>query len=168
MIELIAAAVLSAPWVNSLAFRPLPGWHTGTSGNVGSAYVGKRKYPSVRQESSAWIATGVRYRDPPTADPPNATLRQLPANGIIVWAVIYQDPKPSRSRIRLDLAGAKHFACCEGAAVATGVYELTGSGPSRAYSVIVRVYFGSPPSRASRLQGQRALDQLRLPAPRRS
>jgi len=168
MIELIAVALLSAPWAHPLAVRPLPGWHTGISGNVRSAYVGKGKYTSVPQESSAWIATGVRYRDPPTADPPNATLGHIPSTGIIVWAVIYQDPKPGRSRIRLDLREAKHFACCEGAAVGGGEYELTGSGPSRAYSVIVRIYFGSPPTRALRSQAQRALDQLRLPAPRRS
>jgi hypothetical protein len=160
--------LLSVPWVQPLAFRPLPGWHAGASGNVRSAYVGSYKYAAVPQESSAWIATGVRYRDPPTADPPNATLRRLPPKAIIVWAVAYQDLHPVRSAIRLDLTRAKHFACCEGAGLVAGEYELTGSGPSRAYSVIVRIYFGSRPTRALRAQAQRALDHLRLPAPRRS
>jgi hypothetical protein len=166
MVELIAALLLSAPWAHPLAFRPLPGWHTGASGNVRSAYVGKRKYVSVPLQSSAWIATGVQYRDPATADPPNATLRKLPRNGIIAWAVIYQDPTPSNSRIRLDLARARHLACCEGAHVAGGLYDLTGSGPDRAYSIIVRVYFGSRPGRALRARAQRALDHIRLPARR--
>jgi hypothetical protein len=166
MIGLIAAALLSAPWAHPLAFRPLPDWHTGASGNVRSAYVGKRKYASVPMESSAWIATGVRYRDPATADPPNATLKQLSPTGIIVWAVIYENPTESRSRITLDLARARHFACCEGAYVAGGDYELRGSGPSRAYSAIVRIYFGSPPTRTLHIRAQRALDQLRLPGPR--
>jgi len=166
MIGLFAAALLSAPWAHPLAFRPLPDWHTGASGNVRSAYVGKRNYASAPKESSAWIATGVRYRDPANADPPNATLKQLSPTGIIVWAVIYENPTASRSRITLDLARARHFACCEGAYVAGGDYELTGSGPSRAYSAIVRIYFGSPPTRTLHIRAQRALDQLRLPGPR--
>lgn len=165
MVELIAALLLSAPWAHPLVFQPLPGWQTGRSGNVKSAYVGKHKYVPVPLESTAWIATGVRYRDPATADPPNATLRKLPRNGIIVWAVIYEDASPD-SRIRLDLARARRLPCCEGAYVAGGIYELSGSGPGRAYAVIVRVYFGSRPSRTARARAQHALGQLRLPARR--
>jgi hypothetical protein len=168
VIELVAAVLLSVPWVRPLLFQPLPGWQTGASGNVRSAYVGNHKYAFVPQESSAWIATGVRYRDPPTADPPNATLRHLPPAAIIVWAVVIQDAKPDRSPIRLDLGRAKHFACCEGAALVGGEYELAGSGPRRAYSVMVRIYFGSHPTHTLRTQAQEALDHLRLPAPRRS
>ena len=39
------------------------------------------------------------------------------------------------------------------------------AGPG-AYSVIVRVYFGSPPTRSARVQAQRAIEQLELPLPR--
>jgi hypothetical protein len=162
VIALAIASLLAAPWSHPLAFKPLPGWHTGASGNVRSAYGGH----GTPRASSAWIATNVRYRDRATADPPNATLRTLPRRGIIVWAVIYQDSTRLQPRIRLDFAKAKQFACCEGANVAGGEYELAGSGPESAYSVIVRIYFGSPPNRTRRSQAQRVLDRLRLPAPR--
>jgi hypothetical protein len=160
VIEFLAAAALS-PWAHPLAFRPLPGWRTGASGNVPSLYG-----PSpVRapNESSAWIARSVRYRDKATADPPNKTLAHLPAGGVIVWAVIFQSDYTPRKPIGLDLTKAKRFECCEGAYVAGGLYELTGSGPRGAYSVIVRVFFGSRPTSARRAAAQRALDQLKLP-----
>lgn len=167
MAELVAALLLSVPWMHPLAFRPLAGWQTGASGTVRSAYVGKAGDAARLRESSAWTATGVRYRDPPTADPPNATLGHLPPAAIVVWAVAIQAAKPDRNPIRLELARARRFACCEGAGLPAGVYELTGSGPGTAYSVIVRVYFGSPPTRALRARAQEALDHLRLPARRR-
>jgi hypothetical protein len=87
MIELLAAALL-APWTHPLAFRPLPGWRTGASGNVPSLY-GPSSVRAPR-EATAWIARNVRYRDGATEDPPNKTLRHLPSNGVIVWAVILQ------------------------------------------------------------------------------
>ena len=37
------------------------------------------------------------------------------------------------------LTAAKRFDCCEAAPVAGGEWELTGAGPGRAYSVIVRI-----------------------------
>jgi hypothetical protein len=160
MIELLAAAAL-APWSHPLAFRPLPGWRTGASGNVPSLYG-----PSpVRapKASSAWIARNVRYHDKATADPPNKTLASLPSTGVIVWAVIFQSDYTPRRPIKLDLSKARRFDCCEGADVLGGEYELTGSGPRRAYSVIVRVFFGSRPTSALRAEAQHALDQLRLP-----
>ena len=86
MIELFAAAALT-PWTHPLAFRPLPGWRTGASGNVPSLYG-----PSLvraPKASSAWIARNVRYRDRATDDPPNKTLQDLPSRGVIVWAVIF-------------------------------------------------------------------------------
>jgi hypothetical protein len=43
------------------------------------------------------------------------------------------------------------------------VEELTGDGPGRAYAVIVRIYFGSPPIRARRAEAHRALERLELP-----
>lgn len=110
MIELLAAIAL-APWAHPLAFRPLPGWHTGASGTVN----------------------------------------------------IFQAGQVGQKPIRLDLRHAKHFACCEGAYVAGGSYELEGVGPGAAYSVIVRVYFGSRPTPARRAHAQRALDRLKLP-----
>lgn len=163
MIELLAAAAL-APWSSPLAFRPRPGWRTGASGNVPSLY--GRSPARTPKASSAWIARNVRYRDKATADPPNKTLTYLPPGGVIVWAVIYQPASTPLRPIRLDLSKAKRFDCCEGAYVAGGEYELTGSGPGGAYSVIVRVYFGSRPTKALRADAQHALDHLRLPLAR--
>jgi hypothetical protein len=160
MIELLAAAAL-APWAHPLAFRPLPGWRTGASGDVPSLYG-----PSpvrVPKASSAWTARNVHYRDKAIDDPPNKTLEHLPARGVIVWAVIFQSVYTPHKRVSLDLSRARHLPCCEGAYVAGGVDELTGSGPRRAYAVIVRVFFGSPPTRARRAEAQRALGRLELP-----
>jgi hypothetical protein len=165
MVAFLAALAL-APWSHPLAFGPLPGWQAGSSGDRPSRYVGpplnRVKTPL---ESSAWIARNVRYRDDATADPPNRTLAHLPPTGVIVWAVIFNPAQRGESAIRLDLTKARRFACCEGAYVAGGEYELGGSGPGRNYSVIVRIYFGSRPTSASRAEAQRALDHLHLPAP---
>jgi hypothetical protein len=160
VVELLAAAALS-PWAHPLAFRPLPGWRTGASGNVPSLYG-----PSpVRapKASSAWIARNVRYRDKPTADPPNKTLEHLPPRGVIVWAAVFQSDHTPQRPVRLNLSRARHLPCCEGADVVGGVDELTGAGPRRAYSVIVRVFYGSRPTKARRTEAQRALDRLALP-----
>ena len=126
----------------------MPGWQTGASGETHSFYGG----PGIRArpplESTAWIAKNVRYRDRATADPPTKTLAQLPAGGIVVWAVIYSpvESNPRPHPMRLDLSKARHLECCDGpVSVVGGDDELTGYGPGRAYSVIVRVYFGSPP-----------------------
>lgn len=163
---MIALALLAlAPWSHPLAFVPLPGWHTGQSGTVQSRYGGHGTRRATTLESAAWIARGVRYRDPPTADPPNATLRQLPRRAVIVWAVVYSPAETGQKPIRLALASSRHFACCEAARVAGGEWELTGAGPRRAYSVIVRIYFGSRPTTETRTEAQRALIRLRLPRP---
>ena len=154
-----------APWAHPLAFEAIPGWQTGASGNTHSAYVGQRTRAVVPLESTAWIAKNVRYRDGATADPPNATLAHLRANGLIVWAVIY-NPANSETPLRLDLRRARHLKCCEAVYIAGGNYELTGYGPARAYSVIVRVYVGSQPTKTALAQAQRALNHLRLPSPR--
>jgi hypothetical protein len=159
MVTFLVALAL-APWTHPLAFAPLHGWQTGMSGNTRSAYV------KTVLESSAWIARNVRYRDDATADPPNKTLAHLPRNGVIVWAVISTSAQNGAKPIRLALGTAKRFACCEGAYVAGGEYELSGSGPGRGYYVIVRIYFGSRPTGALRAEAQRALDRLELPAPR--
>jgi hypothetical protein len=158
-------AVAVAPWAHALGFQPLPGWRAGASGTTGSAYVAPNTKTAVPLESTAWIAKNVHYIDDATADPPNATLARLPANGVIIWAVIFS-PANSRTSLHLDLRTARHLACCEGEYVAGGNYELSGYGPKRAYSVIVRVYFGSRPTKATLAQAQRALDHLQLPSPR--
>ena len=158
MVAFLAALAL-APWAHPLAFAPLPGWQTGMSGTH-SAYV------RGVMESSAWIARNIRYRDPATADPPNRTLTHLPRTGVIVWAVIERPAGTGETPIRLDLGKAKRFACCEGAYVAGGEFELTGSGPGGGYSVIVRIYFGSRPTTVLRAEAQRALNRLELPSSR--
>ena len=112
------------------------------------------------------MTRGVRYRDPPTADPPEATLSLLPRHGIVVFAVVYQSAQNRERRIDLRLDRAKRYPCCDGTYVAGGEYGLAGAGPAAAYSVIVRVYFGSLPTRSMRAQAQRALDHLELPTPR--
>lgn len=161
------AALALAPWLHALAFHPLPGWQTGMSGNRHSLYVGPpTKRVAAPLESSAWIARNVRYRDGATTDPPNNTLKHLPRNGVIVWAVIYNPTQKGEKPIRLNLGAAKHFACCEAVGLVAGDYELSGYGPGRAYSVIVRIYFGSRPTRTLRVEAQRALNQLELPPPR--
>jgi hypothetical protein len=165
VLELLAAITL-APWAHPLAFRSLPGWHTGASGNVTSAYDNSGHRFQVPLESAAWMATNVRYRNRATADPPNRTLAHMRRDGIVVWAVIYQAASDGQKPIRLDLRRARHLPCCEGEYVAGGLYELTGLGPERAYSVIVRIYFGSRASRARRAKAQWALDRLQLPPPR--
>ena len=158
-------ALTVAPWLHPLAFRPLPGWHAGMSGNTDSAYVGAGPHAVVPLESVAWIATNVRYKDEATADPPNKTLAHLPPHGIIVWAVIYA-PASNGPRIQLDLRRARHLACCDGPVrVAGGSYELAGYGPRRAYSMIVRVYFGSRPTKYVVAEAQLALDHMQLPSP---
>ena len=164
MIELVAAAAL-APWAQPLRFRPLSGWQRGASGTLNSSY-GPVPGIDSPKESTAWTARGVRYRDRPTADPPVATLARLPRQGIVVFAVIYQSAPHRGRRIALRLDRAKRYPCCDGTYVAGGEYALAGAGPAAAYSVIVRVYFGSPPTRALRAQAQRALEQLELPLPR--
>ncbi len=164
MIAFLLALTL-APWTDSLEFRPVPGWQTGTSGNTHSVYVGRGTRVTAPLESAGWIAKNVRYRDHATADPPNETLPHLPSNAVIVWAVIF-NPETGEKPIRLDVDRARRFDCCEAAYVAGGEYELTGSGPGHAYSVIVRIYFGSHPTSSLRAQAQRALNQLELPSPR--
>lgn len=156
---------VGATWARPLEFSPLGGWHTGASGTLPSRY-GPASVRSPK-ESTGWIATkNIRYRNRATADPPNKTLAHLPRDGVIVWAVIYNSLRRSQTPIRLDLVRAKRFDCCEGAYVPSGDYELTGAGPGDRYSVIVRIYFGTRPTRSLRAQAQQALDALRLPLPR--
>ena len=158
-------AVALAPWLQPLAFRPLPGWQTGASGNTRSVYVGPGTHVVAPLESTAWIARNVRYRDDATADPPNTTLAHLPPTGVIIWAVISGPPHAGEMTVRLNLGKARHFPCCEAVGLVGGEYELAGNGPGRAYFVIVRIYFGSRPTAAARAEAQHALRRLALPAP---
>ena len=164
MVELVAAVAL-APWTQPLRFRPSAGWQTGASGTLNSSY-GPAPNIAAPKESTAWTARGVRYLDRPTADPPNRTLSRLPRHGIVVFAVIYQSGRATERQIDLRLGHAKRYPCCDGTYVAGGEYELDGGGPTAVYSVIVRVYFGSPPTRSMRAQADHALDRLDLPLPR--
>ena len=163
MTALLLAVVL-APWAHPLGFHATPGWHRGASGNLPSLYAGRNSGTGGPLESTAWIARGVRYVDGPTADPPNSTLSHLRKDAVVVWAVIY-GPSTTAQPIRLDLARAKRLACCEATPV-PAAYDLTGAGPGGAYSVIVRVYFGSQPTARLRAQAQLALDRLELPPAR--
>ncbi len=112
------------------------------------------------------MVRGVRYLDRTIADPPDATITQLPRRSIVVFAVVYQSARYTETRIVLRLDRARRYPCCDGTYVAGGEYALAGAGPAAAYSVAVRVYFGSPPTRSMRTQAQRALDHLELPAAR--
>jgi hypothetical protein len=164
MVALVAAVAL-APWAQPLRFRPLPGWRSGANGTFNSSY-GPAGDIASPKESSAWMTKGVRYRDRRTTDPPDATLSLLPRRGIVVFAVVYQTARNAERPIVLRLDKARRYPCCDGTYVAGGEYALAGAGPALAYSVIVRVYFGSPPTRSMRAQAQRALDRLKLPPPR--
>jgi hypothetical protein len=153
--------------VHPLRFRPLRGWQHGAGGTFNSSYGPGGKVASPK-ESTAWIVKGVRYRDPRTADPPDATLSRLPPGGIVVFAVVYQSPRTAEPRIDLRLDHGKRYPCCDGTYVPGGEFALAGAGPGSTYSVIVRVYFGSPPTRSMRNQAQHALGRLALPLPRRA
>ena len=111
------------------------------------------------------MTRGVRYRDRRTADPPDATMSHLTPRAILVFAVVYESGRGTGRRIELRIDRATRFPCCDGTYVAGGEYVLAGLGAEAAYSVIVRIYFGSPPTRSMRAQAQRALDRLELPRP---
>jgi hypothetical protein len=111
------------------------------------------------------MARGVRYRDRRTADPPDATMSHLPSRAILVFAVVYESGRGRGRRIELHIDRATRHPCCDGTYVAGGEYVLAGMGPEAAYSVIVRIYFGSPPTPSMRARAQRALDRLELPRP---
>src|SRR5579862_2163082 len=103
------AALAVTPWAHPLAFRPMPGWQTGASGNRPSRYGRPGKQVARPEESAAWAAMAVRYSDDATADPPNKTLAHLPPNGVLVWAVIYTAATRGQAPIRLVFDKAKRF-----------------------------------------------------------
>jgi hypothetical protein len=143
----------------------MSGWQAGASGTFNSSY-GPAPDIASPKESTAWMTRGIRYRDRPRADPPDATMFRLPRRAIVVFAVIYESGRKTGRQIELRFDRATRYPCCDGTYVAGGEYVLAGLGPAAAYSVIVRVYFGSPPTRLMRAQAQRAIDHLKLPSPR--
>ena len=163
MVELVAAMAM-APWAQPVRFRPLPGWHAGASGTFDSSY-GPAPNTASPKQSTAWMTRGVRYRDARAADPPDATMSRLPPRAILVFAVVYESGRRTGTGIALRIDRATRYRCCDGTYVPGGEYALAGLGPEAAYSVIVRIYFGSPPTRSMRAQAQRALDRLELPRP---
>ena len=72
-------------------------------------------------------------------------------------------PDHRRVSAHYSLADAYHFACCEGAPIKGGEWELYGFGPKRAYSVLIRIYWGSPPTASMEAEATRAVHALRLP-----
>jgi hypothetical protein len=157
----------SSPWHAPLSFGlHAHGWRVGQSGTYRDTWCSQAGVA----RSAAWAAN-VRYRDSVRSDPPNATLRHLPPGGVVVWASIQRCtaewPPSHRHLSHLDsLEGAWRWACCDGAYIRGGVWELYGFGPDRAYSVLIRIYWGSPPTAALKAEVTRAVRALRLPAPR--
>lgn len=163
----VALAIASPPWRHPLAFRPLTGWHTGASGTVREVRNGEGKLFRLRYaESTAWISN-VRYLDNVTTDPPQRTVHNMPPSGIVVWAVI--TPRSGATqRISLDLGKARHGLCCDTTPPPyTREWDLAGLAPSGRYDAIVRIYFGSSPTKAMMHAAQRALRLLVLPLPSR-
>jgi hypothetical protein len=131
MITAIITALV-IPWAAPVSFaESSPGWHTGQSETVKTTVTGVHV-----PQSTAWTAT-FKYSDRATADPPNATLRRIPRNGIVVWVSIQPPlgwpPDGRRTSKRLSLKDAYRFCCCEGADVPGGERELKRLG--RAYLV---------------------------------
>ena len=124
----LVAAIAVAPWTQPVRFRPLPGWQNGASGTLSSSY-GPVPGVASPKEATAWMATDVRYRDPATADPPNATLSQLPRRGIVVFATVYESAAKTKRLGDLRLDRARRYPCCDGTYVPGGEYELAGAGP---------------------------------------
>ena len=162
---MVAAAfvAIAIPWLTPVAFAsPAPGWHVGQTGTI-TETVGDARKPV----SAAWAAT-VRCPDCGTSAPPNKTLKVLPRHGVIVTANIRPTgqemwpPDGRRVASNYSVTSAYRFACCE-AESSGGISEMYGFGPQRAYTVLVRVYWGSPPDKTMRLAAQRAIRTLHLP-----
>jgi hypothetical protein len=162
----VVIAAVALPWLAPLKFTsPPPGWHVGSSGTYFlTAGSEPRKYPV----SVAWTAN-IACPDCDRSNPPNATLRHLHRGDIVVWVSIQPaDPTgwPPHGRQlspHLSLAQAFRFPCCDGAGIAGGAWELYGFGPTKRYTVLVRVFWGSAPTTAIKAAAQRALDRLELP-----
>jgi len=162
---LVAAAVL--PWLAPLKFASHPiGWYSGASGTY---YVVVGRAHERAPVSVAWTAT-VPCPDCDYSTAPNATLRGLRANDIVIWASIqHADPAgwpPSGRPLSspYSLRQAYRLPCCDGAAVAGGLWELYAFGPAKRYEILIRVFWGSPPTDRMRVEAQNAIDRLAAPA----
>ena len=158
-----AATPVAVPWVTPVTLtQPAVGWKVGSSGTVTTSVMG-RPTPTA----TAWAAN-VRYLDNAVSDPPSRTLARIPRRGVVVWASIQPPlmwpPDGRRTSGHFSLADAYRFQCCDGSDALVPEWELYGWGPRHTYSVLVRVYFGSAPTRTMRAQAQHALSGLRLPA----
>jgi hypothetical protein len=163
-----AIVALAIPWLTPVWFAsPGPAWHTGHTGTL-SEKVGNAHTPTP--VATAWAAT-VRCSDCGKSDPPNKTLKRLPSHGVIVTASIRAPgqqlwpPVGRRLTANYAVSGAYRFPCCEAVGIG-GISEMYGYGPGRAYAVLVRVYWGSPPDKSMRLAAQRAIRALHLPPAR--
>lgn len=159
-------AALVVPWLTPLTFTSHPsGWHSGSSGTY-ELTVGPNH--ATVPVSVAWSAN-VACPDCDHFNPPNSTLRHLGPGGIVIWASIQRgDPSGSLPAGRhlsphLSLGQAFRLPCCDAVAVRGGAYELDAVGPRKAYMLLVRVYWGSPPSKSMKAEAQHALHSLELP-----
>lgn len=162
------AVALVVPWVTPVSLGlHAAGWYVGRGGTF---YESVGRTHTRTPFSTAWAAN-VRCSDCRRSNPPNATLHHFPRRGIIVRVSI-QPPDPTgwpppgrRLSATYSLADAYHFPCCESVGIG-GSWELYGFGPSRSYSVVVDVYWGSRPTKAMEAAAQRAIGTLRLPKAR--
>jgi hypothetical protein len=143
--------------VRPARFSARPGWRVGTSG---AGAIG----PSGAQTGS-WAAT-VPYRDPPFQLPPQATLRLLPRNGILIWLGLWRDSRQSPGAMSrtnsLRIAPQKIFRNFEGMPPRYGLYRALV--PRRRYVLDLWVFFGRPhPARRVVARAQAELDAVRLP-----
>jgi hypothetical protein len=161
-----ALAAIAIPWLAPVSFTAsAPAWHVGQTGTIT-----EKVASATKPVSTAWAST-VPCSDCGTSAPPNKTLKSLPRHGVIVTANIRPagqemwPPDGRRASSRYSVSTAYRFACCEARGIG-GVSEMYGFGPGRKYTVLVRVYWGSPPNKAMRRAAQHAIRTLHLPQPR--
>jgi hypothetical protein len=142
-------------------FRHRTGWFVGASESAEANPDG--------EFTTAWAAT-VPYLDEWNALPPQATLRRLPREGIVIWVGLSRSnrfPPDTNGFAPLEpplrLAGFDERRSWEGQVRDLPEHVLQGSFRGQ-YQVDVRVFFGRPdPTQAMRAEAQRMLDQLVLP-----
>jgi hypothetical protein len=131
-----------------------PGWFVGAR---------RGKLQAEGGQTETWAAT-VPYRDPPLQIPPHRTLRQLPADGIIIWIMLSRD-----SAVRLRPFNSLHIRKqlisnnFEGLPRGIGLYRATVR--RRPYDIDIWVFFKTvPPDLRAIARAQAELNRLRLPA----
>jgi len=135
-------------------FSVKAGWFVGARGGKLLAQGG---------QTETWAAT-VPYRDSPLQIPPTRTLRQLPADGVIIWVSASRD-----SAIRLRPWNSLHIRRrlisndFEGLPRNIGLYRALVRRP--AYDLDLWVFFKTVhPAARVITRAQAELDRLRLPA----